>query len=84
MTDMRFGKRGLVRSGRSGLFVFGMFFGLCVGAGLAATAQTDQTAIVSKILYSLSSLAIDTETNAARIIALEERIEDLERQLDQK
>ncbi|MEM9044074.1 MAG: hypothetical protein AAGC81_05225 [Pseudomonadota bacterium] len=66
------------------MFVFGVFFGLCLGVGMTATAQVDQTAVVSKILYSLSSLAVDTETNAARIIALEQRIEGLERRMDQK
>lgn len=64
--------------------------GLVLGVGLAVAApavgdSTDKAVeIVSTMLYSISSLAVDTETNAAKIVELEERLDDLEAKLAKK
>lgn len=70
------------REGRG--FAVGLVAGLLLAASAAAVA--DETSGVRDFarttLYAVVELAIDTETNATRIAALDERIDDLELRLD--
>jgi hypothetical protein len=61
--------------------------GVATGAILASVAFTivvfrgDVDKLRETYIYSTSALAVDTERNAQRIVALEERIDDLEARL---
>lgn len=60
---------------------------VAIGTGLwTRIAETAETAgspqMTQSLLYSIVGLAVDTEKNAARIEALENRIDDLEHSLD--
>ena len=52
---------------------------------MASPAMTDEDAprqaVITSILYAIAQLAVDTESNASRIVALEERLDDLEEAL---
>lgn len=61
--------------------------GVATGAVLASIAfsivmfRGDVDKLRETYIYSTSALAVDTERNAQRIVALEERIDDLEARL---
>ena len=75
---------GPLRSGRA--FLFGLVMGLVVaGAGSALWAQEDiNRSFVKSTLYALAQLAVDTETVAANLVRLEERVNDLEALLEEE
>lgn len=61
----------------------GAALGCLLGIGMTAAAQDngDTEELVLSVIYAISALAVDTETNAARIEALSQKISDLEDQL---
>ena len=62
------------------VFVSGMIVGAVVALsspGFSASEDVVRRSYAS-ILYALAELAVDTETNASRIVALGERVDDLE------
>ncbi len=65
----------------------GFAMGILLGAALAVTgtalAQDDDPApdLMQTVWYTLIELAIDTERNATEIVALRERLDDLEQDL---
>ncbi len=80
----------LVRKSRFGwsrlpVFVSGMILGAVVALsspGFSAGEGFVQRAFTST-LYALAELAVDTETNASRIVGLGERVERLEEILEE-
>lgn len=58
-------------------------FGFLLGCTASAMAEDDagQRELVTSLLYVISSLAVDTETNAARIEGLSIRIDQIEEAL---
>ncbi len=80
----------LVRKSRFGwsklpVFVSGMILGAVVALsspGFSAGEDVERRSFTTT-LYALAELAIDTETNAGRIVELGERVEDLEAMLEE-
>ena len=67
------------------VFVSGMIVGAVVtfsSPGFSASEDVVRRSYAS-ILYALAELAVDTETNASRIVALGERVEHLEEMLEE-
>jgi hypothetical protein len=67
------------------VFVSGMIVGAVVALsspGFSASEDVVRRSYAS-ILYALAELAVDTETNASRIVALGERVDDLEEMLEE-
>jgi len=67
------------------VFVSGMILGAVVALsspGLSAGEDVVRRTFTST-LYALAELAIDTETNASRIVELVERVEHLEERLEE-
>ena len=67
-------------------FLFGLFFGVVLStAGTALSADdAGDRGFAKSILYAIAMLAIDTEKNAAYILELRQRMDDLEELLDEK
>ena len=66
------------------VFVFGMILGAVVALsppGFSAN-EDDVRRSFTTTLYMLAELAVDTETNASRIVELGERVEHLEEMLE--
>ncbi len=66
------------------VFVSGMIVGAVVALsspGFSASEDVVRRSYAG-ILYALAELAIDTETNASRIVELGERVEQLEEMLE--
>jgi len=66
------------------VFVSGMILGAVVALsspGLSAGEDVARKSFTS-ILYMIAELAIDSETNASRIVALGERVDNLEEMLE--
>jgi hypothetical protein len=67
----------------------GFLLGLLTGAMLAVTGTAFSESKEAKqspslsVIYTLSELAINTETNAASIAALRARVDDLELKIDE-
>ena len=63
-------------------FFGGLLLGLILGLGSAGTVAVAADETLSNfsrsLLYAISELAVDTEVNAARIVALSGRIDELE------
>ncbi len=67
------------------VFVSGMIIGAIVALsspGLSAGEDVEQRSTTS-ILYALAALAVDSEINASRIVALVTRVEHLEETQEQ-
>ena len=67
------------------VFVSGTIVGAVVALsspGFSASEDVVRRSYAS-ILYALAELAVDTETNASRIVALGERVDDLEVMLEE-
>jgi hypothetical protein len=67
------------------VFVSGMIVGAVVALsspGFSASEDVVRRSYAS-ILYALAELAVDTETNAGRIVELGERVEHLEEMLEE-
>ncbi len=67
------------------VFVSGMILGAVVALsspGFSAGEDSERNPVAS-ILYALAELAVDTETNASRIVELGERVEHLEEMLEE-
>ncbi len=67
------------------VFVSGMILGAVVALsspGFSADEDVVRKTFTS-ILYALAELAVDTETNASRIVELGERVEHLEARLEE-
>ena len=67
------------------VFVSGMILGAVVALsspGFSAGEDVERRSFTTT-LYALAELAIDTETNAGRIVELGERVEDLEAMLEE-
>ena len=71
--------------GFAGGLVLGVCVGLLVGSGglVSAEGERHETKLEAKVLYSIATLAIDTEMNASRIIEAEERLTAIETQLEE-
>jgi len=67
-------------------FLFGLFFGFVLSAaGTALSANEEGTeTFTESVLYSIALLAIDTEKNAANIVELENRLDELEEALEKQ
>jgi len=50
-------------------------------ASLLTATGASRTAFAQSVMYAVADLAVDTERNAAKIVALEERLDELEGQL---
>ena len=72
-----------------GLHVRSLVVGAVAGAALAigTTSLADQgekaRVIATGFLYALAELAVETETNAARIVELRDRVADLEEMVNE-
>ena len=65
-------------------FLLGFLAGAMV-AGAATSLADDgekQRDFAKSVLYAVTGLAVDTETNATNIVALRDRIDDLELRVD--
>ena len=65
-------------------FAFGILFGAALAITGTALAEDDEPApghLMQTVWYTLIELAIDTERNATEIVALRERLDDLEEDL---
>lgn len=71
---------------RTVLFLSGLVLGLGLAISGPAMSEGESTAgaVVSSVLYAISMLAADTETNAAKIMELEDRIITLEARISGK
>ena len=69
------------REGRG--FAVGLLCGAFLAAAGTALAQDDERAggLMQTVMYVLAELAVDTEANAAKIVTLAERLDDLEDQV---
>ena len=70
------------RDGRS--FTIGMLFGAALaitGTALAQDAKPAPEHLMQTVWYTLIELTIDTERNATDIVALRERLDDVEEDL---
>lgn len=74
-------------TGRRTAFFGGLVLGLVLGLGSAGTvavaADEELSNFTRGLLYAISELAVDTEVNAARIVALAQRIDELEISLEE-
>ena len=72
-------------SSRAPAFICGLGLGAALAMAFPALteeSETRETAITS-LLYAIAQLAIDTEANASRIVAIEERVDNLEEALQE-
>ena len=71
-------------AGAAGKLVTAAFFGFLLGVALTVSAQTEksQERLVTSVLYAIGQLAVDTEKNAAKIVQLTERLDDLEEKIE--
>ena len=68
---------------RAAAFFLGAVLGGCLvmpSASVYAESDDSENSLTS-ILYALAELAVDSETNAEKIVALEDRVNDLEQSL---
>jgi hypothetical protein len=65
---------------KGGMLLLGLGLGVCLGLSYPALSResSEQDHPMAGVLYAIAQLAIDTETNAARIVELTERLEELE------
>lgn len=62
------------------MLLIGLSLGVGLGLSYPALSQEsgEEEHPMAGVLYAIAQLAIDTETNAARIVELTERLEELE------
>ncbi len=65
-------------------FIAGALTGAIFAISVGATAQPlkGDDGFLTTILYAISQLAVDTEKNAAKIVSLSERLDDLEEKFE--
>jgi hypothetical protein len=65
---------------KGGMLLLGLSLGVCLGLSYPALSKESGEEVnpMASVLYTIAQLAIDTETNAARIVELTERLEELE------
>lgn len=84
---MRLGTKLGMRSlsfGGGGFLIGCVFGGLLTMAGTAlALTEAERSEFAQSLLYAIAELAIDSEKNAINIVALRERVDDLELQIQE-